>query len=604
MGGTGKLWRLAPVAAVFAAAVLVSLPAWLAGVPAGSDTVFHASWYAHFSEQFRAGELYPRWLAGMNGGLGSPVFFYYAPLPYHLTSLLAPVVPAGDYGLRHLAYGTALSFVVSALTCYLWLRQISDRRGAAAGAVLFLLAPYHSVVDPLMRAAYSELWAFAWMPLVLYFARRFATDNSRLSSAGLSAGYALLALTHLPATLIFSPVPPAYAYFSSGRRVSTALRAFGSMALGTGLSAVYLTPALTMQPAASFADMQARNYSEHWLTFAKADAHDLYGQLLWGALTSAALVVCASLLAGRGRAPAAVDDVSTAATSSTAGRNPRRVELTFWTVTTALSIFMTTFASDPVWRLVPVLQKIQFPWRFQLVLCLAVAGATGVAVGSLRRGLAAVNRRALVFAALLVSCWLYFWAGAALRAYPDLPRPYRLGEGAVRSLDRSRDAPEYRPASAASNAEHDIETLLQNFCGDLRREPRACVAEGEGTATVTRADPRSLELRVESATGLTFHVTQFHFPGWTARLDGRSHPLTASRPDGLLLVSAPPGTHTLSLTLEPTLPERLGRIITIVSALLLMLLCVRPHLSKLRRTRRHATEKNESNCVRSGEKEG
>ena len=155
-----------------------------------------------------------------------------------------------------------------------------------------------------------------------------------------------------------------------------------------------------------------------------------------------------------------------------------------------------------------------------------------------------------------------------------------------RWLDRSRDAPEYRPARAVSNAEHDIETLLQNFCGDRRREPRACATEGQGTVTVTRAAPRSLDLRVESADGLAFRVTQFHFPGWSARLDGRPHPLQVSRPDGLLLVAVPAGAHDLRLTLEPTTPERLGLLTSAASALLLLFLSARTLLPKLKR-RRH-----------------
>ena len=597
------LARIAPVATVLSVALLVSSPAWLTGLPAGSDTVFHGSWYAHFARQFLAGELYPRWLAGMNQGLGSPAFFYYPPLSYHLTSLLALFVPAGDYGLRHLAYGTALSFVASGLACYLWLRRISDRRGAAVGAVLFLLAPYHSAVCTYHRGAYSELWSFACVPLVLYFARRLAgARDSRLAFAGLSLGYAALACTHLPATVVFSAVPLAYVYFTSGRSTRTTLRSLAALALGAGLAAVYLIPALTMQDAASFRDMLAERYYERWLTFTRANPQDLYGQLLWGALSSAALVVCAATLAKKRRAPA--DDVPTAATSSTIGstsetsttaeRDARRAELKsdaqhgeliFWSVVAALSIFMMTFASDPVWRLVPVLQKVQFPWRFQLVLCLAVAGVSAAGVGSLRRGFTRVNRRALVFASLIAACWLYFWAGAALRAYPDLPRPHQLAESNVRWLERSRDAPEYRPAAAPSNAEHDIETILEKFCGDLRREPRACVSEGAGTVTVTGAAPRSVDLRVESAGGVTFRVTQFHFPGWAARIDGRPHAVAPAGPDGLLLVTAPAGTHDIGLTLEPTLPESTGRIVSVMSALLLALPLARRLLPKLRRAR-------------------
>ena len=33
--------------------------------------------------QLWSGELYPRWLLGMNSGFGSPTFFVYGPLPYY-----------------------------------------------------------------------------------------------------------------------------------------------------------------------------------------------------------------------------------------------------------------------------------------------------------------------------------------------------------------------------------------------------------------------------------------------------------------------------------------------------------------------------------------
>src|SRR5205823_5152692 len=65
---------------VFAGCIL-TLPIILWGAPYESDdTLAHARWYIQFSEQLWAGDLYPRWLVGMNDGLGSPVFFYYPPV--------------------------------------------------------------------------------------------------------------------------------------------------------------------------------------------------------------------------------------------------------------------------------------------------------------------------------------------------------------------------------------------------------------------------------------------------------------------------------------------------------------------------------------------
>jgi hypothetical protein len=59
----------------------------------------------------------------------------------------------------------------------------------------------------------------------------------------------------------------------------------------------------------------------------------------------------------------------------------------------------------------------------------------------------------------------------------------------------------------------------------------------------------------------------------------------------LLLVSAPAGTHNIRLTLEPTMPERLGLYTSVASAVLLVLLSARKLLPKLKRPRRSATHK-------------
>ena len=92
----------APRACVAAAGLALSFPVWFYGWAAAGDVVFHASWYAHVSAQLAAGELYPRWLAGMNAGLGSPAFYHYPALPYHFASLSALFVPDGEYNLRAL----------------------------------------------------------------------------------------------------------------------------------------------------------------------------------------------------------------------------------------------------------------------------------------------------------------------------------------------------------------------------------------------------------------------------------------------------------------------------------------------------------------------
>ena len=53
---------------------VLSLPLIVYGFPFYSSDTQHAIWYSNFSSQLWNGEFYPRWLADMNGGFGSPTF--------------------------------------------------------------------------------------------------------------------------------------------------------------------------------------------------------------------------------------------------------------------------------------------------------------------------------------------------------------------------------------------------------------------------------------------------------------------------------------------------------------------------------------------------
>src|SRR5690348_2282877 len=80
---TGILW---------AAATLLMLPAFVAGHIISDNSFLNVNWSRGFSEQLFAGYLYPRWLPEMNAGAGSPVFYFYGPLPFYLTAPFELVV--------------------------------------------------------------------------------------------------------------------------------------------------------------------------------------------------------------------------------------------------------------------------------------------------------------------------------------------------------------------------------------------------------------------------------------------------------------------------------------------------------------------------------
>src|SRR5215467_10357178 len=139
-----------------------------------------------------------------------------------------------------------------------------------AAAVLYMAMPYH-LGDVYLRGSLSEAWAFVWMPLIIFFTDRIVKGR-RLAFVGLASSYALLIMTHLPTTLIFSLVPVTYALFTADEktRMKAAAIVLSSLLMGAGLSAIYLLPALLTQQYVSIDRMTAGYFSyQNWFLFSK-----------------------------------------------------------------------------------------------------------------------------------------------------------------------------------------------------------------------------------------------------------------------------------------------------------------------------------------------
>ena len=247
--------------AILGYGLFLTLPAAWSGFVVTDDSLNHLIMSRHFADQLWAGDLYPRWLSDMNAGLGSPVFQFYGPVPYYFTALFRPLLSDDPEGWHQLGLAASLAVIASGFTAYAWLGRLAGRRAALIGAVLYMSAPYHLAVDLYQRFFFAELWGFVWMPLVMLFARGSLRGGAG-ALAGLSVSYALLIMTHLPTTLLFSWVPVAYVLWMAepGDRLGPFVRVAGGMLLGMGLSAIFLLPAMTTQQYVLFGQMESGFY--------------------------------------------------------------------------------------------------------------------------------------------------------------------------------------------------------------------------------------------------------------------------------------------------------------------------------------------------------
>jgi uncharacterized membrane protein len=502
--------------AVLAAGLLASIPLLLNGpIPNAHDAVPHQLWFRHFSAQFWSGELYPRWLIGMNHGLGSPVFFSYPPVPYLIPTLLVPL--AGER--MAFVLGITLAYLLSGVFAWMWLRGFVGERAAALGAIFYLWLPYHLWSDLYLRCGVLESWALAWMPLALFFVQAIVRKK-RWAFAGLAAAYGALIACHVFSALLFSPVLLAYGLIlTAGRERLRLVRATAAaMTLGGILSAAYLIPALQQeQYVRATRQLAPDGYATHFLVtngslFHPGAPTPTAWYMTFVAANAAAIALLAFVAARRSRQSA------------------------WWGGVSAASVLMMLPWSQPVWTVFSFLQSIQFPWRFNTLLSIGAAALLALAIDNVQRPLRAARVVPLALCVLAMAPWApwmvrFFQFSYRAQLLPELRAEYEAEADSIRAVYALWTRPERLTAKGVVA---------------ISTTPRAALEGGEAVAL--RWEPRSLAFRVRSASGGWLRVRQFYYPEWKARW-----PVRPSPGDGLIEVRVPAGEQRVELEL-PRLP--------------------------------------------------
>jgi hypothetical protein len=576
------------------------------------DFMFHFVANQHFAGELFRGSPYPRWLASMNGGFGSPMFFFYGPVAYFFTSLFHGLGGSGSEACRPLAMGSLLALVGSGGTLYLWLRGSCPPFAALAAACVYMLLPYHLSTNLYLRFAYAEFWAFVWMPLALYFARQLALGSAR-APIGLAISLAVLAATHLPVFLIFAPVPIGYCLALAPRqkRLATLPALAGSYLLMAGLSAVYWIPAIATQDWVSMEEMKTSSllYSNNFLSLSPSKGLRALQQLI-SVPEYLSLVVI-------GLATAIVVWLNA---------TRLRLETLYFALVGVASVVMMLPASGFIWKALPVLQRIQFPTRFNAVLAVSLAAVVAFAATAIHTSLRtpygqAWNQRWRGWLFLLSAFTLLMiqfavlgnrsWQGegmalirimrlmataGVLAVFLPIGTKFPLRQPWLRLLIASfwlttlllicqqnyeqilsrRIDPTTSPFAASQiaavehfpkgiSSQHRTPNLLLAWSA---RTPQARLLGSGGSTEVTRWQSRSIAVRVEAAMPDLLEIHQFHYPGWSARRLPGGEPLPVVRSDeGLLQVKLPAGRSDVHLELDAIRPEQIGWVITGLSSL-------------------------------------
>lgn len=542
-----------PIGLILIVAAIATLPAVVLGFPKSHSLFLNLVWHNGFAEQLLSGDLYPRWLPSLHYGLGSPVFFYYPPLAFYISSVVDAILPA-SLSARHVLGVTAFLVLFLSGSCsFMWFRQFTDRTLACVGATLYMLAPYHLAIDLYERGALAEFTTYIFIP-ALFLSLRLCVAGGRFAVLGPAASYCALILAHLPTAVLVTPFALGYLLFeiftqhsSRSDRMSALAAAMLSMTAGFGLSSVYLAPALSMQDYITPSVWWSGYYHySNWFLFDSASWPNpaIMSQVQYFAVTG--LLLFATLfmyLWWRDR------------------RFPYRMGL--WFAGFLIALFLTTSATGIVWQNLTLLQKVQFPWRLMTVMDFCFATAVVIALHRLRDSSTPVPKPVKLWLLALLALWLPFAVVATTDNMVSWVWSRDHLEEVESRLEGGFGGLEYVPRWVESSGDRSQSAQL----------PEAEIRDGEGQVT-TKKFGREIAISADMKERGTVALRSFYYPGWVVKDGDEDNGIRLLGPDarGRILLTLPQGRSEFVLVLERSRPERYGLLLSGVSLVFLCLM--------------------------------
>jgi len=535
---------------------------------AGGDSPFLLIRTYELAENLRAGVFPARWMANAAFGLGYPFFNFYAALPYYLAAvfnvlgvdLLVAIKLTQTLGM--FAAGAAMARLAEDV---LPRADAHVRRWAAAiAAAAYTVTPFHLANVYVRGDSLSEFWAFVWYPIILWHIQRlivaWATPENMgqqwVHMIGLALGLACLVLTHNVSALLFAPFAALYALACHLRWTHATQRGRVLIALGgaavwaLGLSAWFWLPALgeagQVQLGAQttgyfyFANhFRSEDLIQRAALFDYSVDQDLHAFAIGGPHALGALIGAVIWLRAARR------------------DNHLLFDWSLIVACCALSIFMITPLSSPVWERAPLLPLAQFPWRFLSIqgcfgaLLIGGIGLIGSAIRHITMHRRIVTRLYQYHHGMVAAFTIAILSASGLARLPNArldvqssdvsPWTIQLYEWYTGNIGTTIRH-EYLPATALPVPRTGPDLL------GLRRAAVAEAAPAEAVHSALRTiSPAGQSWQVTTQRTATIALPIFYWPAWHVQLDGQPWPSWPHPGSGWMALTVPAGAHQLEV---------------------------------------------------------
>lgn len=540
------------------------------------------SYFIAVNDNIRDGNLIPSWNPDAYGGNGEPLYFWH-PFFAYLVSLIHYVdVPF----FSSVDIAVPIVLISSGLAMFVLVKKITKTNFVSLiASISYMYVPYQ-FTDSHTRGDFGESSAFIFMPLVIYFLLRSSNEKQHITSlilGGISFTFLLLAhplITYLFSIFVFIPFT-IYRIIKnrSIKRIIPSLKIFG---IFLGTAAYYWIPFLFEKNY-----IHSEGFAIPIPSFGPVDFNTSIFNALWIIRPQPTF----DLFLGY-----------TAVASIMIGIVffHRKISILTLSLFTLFITFLMTKEGILILGLIPGIQNIQFPYRLEAITTLLTPvllalivkesyikiskkynnfrlnnilkfSITGILIffiiinsfaikqynSEWDRGITKIAPEASVERFRTTTSWSFgtyvphtvpssYYSGLIGTYQPFNPTQYAVSGNFTLKIPT-----EYNILHNSTNPNQE---------NDLTTEINSSITKWE------------VNTKSKNENMVIFRI--FYYPGWNVYLDDNKIPANYDRDTGQILVDIPSGEHHLKIIFEDTLPRLLGKIITLLSAILLLSLFV------------------------------
>lgn len=508
------------------------------------DFIYVARIY-EMDKAFKDGQFPVRWAPDLR--YGEPLFNFYAPLPYY-TGSLVHTFNINFLDTAKVLY--ALGFIFSFFAMYFLGKELWGKTGGLISAFVYLYAPYRAL-DVFVRGDLSESWVFIFFPLIFLGAIRLSKNVSGRNIALLALSLAGLFYTHNVMTMLIVPFFAIWVFYLVWKEKDfRKLIPIGlSSILGICLAASFLLPAFfekgfiqTQHLTDGYFDFRAhfvetkQFFSTFWgygaSTWLGDDGMSFQlGTVQWVML---GIILVLSFFKRK---------------SIIKDKTIYLVGILF--VSLLLSLFLQHNKSTFIWLNIPLLQYVQFPWRFMAIstfFAAIVAGLIGEYISKYKILFLVI----LIFTLITVN-YNYFRPESY---YDDSIDAHYTTQVFEKDDKMPKD---YLPIWVKVRDNNKITS------------PTFLTGEGGIVNYKTKSNSASFGLNVIKKSTIQIPVT--YFPGWSIKINNKKIKLNEPAELGLLNISVGPGDYKVTVHFDNTPLRTIGNFVSFVGAILVLYFC-------------------------------